>query len=51
LAVTVVEIVSDRYSFDIPAPQAVGAGGKNGAHESGLLVRMLLEDGLKEVDA
>jgi hypothetical protein len=50
LAVTTVEIASDRYSFDIP-PQAVDAGGKNGAQESGLLVRMLLEDGLKEVDA
>ncbi|MEG4202758.1 hypothetical protein QUA20_02335 [Microcoleus sp. Pol7_A1] len=44
------KIASERYSFDIPAPQAVDAGGYDGAQESRLLVRMLLEDGLKEVE-
>ncbi len=32
------------------APQVVDAGGKGGAQETGPPLRMLLEDGLKEVD-
>lgn len=42
-----------RFTVDMSvgrAPQAIDVGDKDGTKESGLLVRVLLEDGLKEVE-